>query len=231
MLQKTLPIVVVLIVLGIGTYLQGVYCERWTPLNSEILDTFTARLENVPEEIGNWISQDLDYDEDQFKKSNCRGCISRIYTNRRTGEKVNVYLVSGTARHATIHTPDWCYRGAGYKMDGKPAPYSIDCGTEIPTPEFSTTTFYKDTHHVERENLRILWSFSDDGQWKGPKLAKTFFAGRPALFKLYLITPTVDQRQEIEDNPSMSFAKEFMPVLNGVLFPIQEPLNETEATS
>ena len=50
--------------------------------------------------------------------------MSRTYRNR-DGQIVNVYLVTGSARHVTIHTPDWCYVGAGYDIiGGEPQQYT-----------------------------------------------------------------------------------------------------------
>ena len=221
MTRMLLPLIVVSLVLVVGTYFQGVYSERWTRYDSELLDAFTSRLANVPNMVGEWEGVDQDYDEEQFKRSNCRGCVSRIYTSKRTGETVSVYLVSGTARHVTIHTPDWCYVGAGFEMERKPHSYEIDCGPENPRAEFSTTTFLRNTHHMT-EHLRIFWTFADNGEWTGPAWAKTEFAGRPALIKLYLITPILDGDSDVEKAPSKRFAAEFLPALNRVLFPKTE---------
>ena len=217
-----LPTAAMLVVLAIGTYWQGIYSERWTPYDSALLEAFTARLNEVPLEFGDWKGEEKEYDKEQFKRSKCRGCVSRLYTNKRNGDKISVYLVSATARHATIHTPDWCYRGAGYDMQGDPYNYDVDCGEEVPTAEFATTTFKKQSRDRQPEHLRILWTFAYDRSWMGPTFAKFHFAGKPALYKLYLITPIGDQLQDIEDSPSLRFARDFMPAINRVLFPAEE---------
>lgn len=213
------PIFCVLVVLVIGTYYQGVYSERWSLYDSELLDEFSNRLlASVPLTVGEWEGTEQEYDKEQFEMSNCRACISRLYTNKRTGESVSVYLVSGTARHVTIHTPDWCYVGAGFEMEEKPRNYSIDCGPGIMEPEFATTTFLRNSF-AATEHLRILWTFTDNGTWVGPTWAKPHFAGRPALYKLYLIAPIPGRDKDIEKSSARRFAEDFLPALNTGLFP------------
>ena len=113
--MKYVPFAVVLVVLTVGTLIEGKYSNRWGEAQSERLDAFTERLKAVPKVVGDWEGVDELINEEEFKASHCAGCISRTYTNRE-GQRVNVYLVCGSARHVTIHTPDWCYVGAGYTM-------------------------------------------------------------------------------------------------------------------
>ena len=214
---KALPIVVALVVIVVGTYYQGELSERWRRAGSEKLARFTERLKHVPPVLEDWESEDKPLVEREFAVSGCTGYVSRVYRNRETGQEVSVFLVAGTARHVTIHTPDWCYQGAGYEMEGEPNPYVIDCGEKIEVPEFSTTTFIKEGS-LSTDHLRIFWSYSDDGRWLGPRWPKPSFAGRPALYKLYLITPIAGGDRSPESSPSVKFTKLFMPTLNEVLF-------------
>jgi hypothetical protein len=217
--MKYLPFAVVLVVLAAGTLIEGKLSDRWGRKSSEKLDAFTSRLAEVPKEFGDWRGEDDPVNEEEFKASNCTGYVSRTYTNK-DGQRVNMYLVSGTARHVTIHTPDWCYVGAGYVMEDEPQQYSMH---EVPgmtaMPEFLTTRFLKEdtlaTHHI-----RIFWSFSDDGSWHGPRMPKPAFAGRPAMYKIYLITELdgTTVPGTIEGNPTLEFCREFLPILNEVLF-------------
>ena len=233
MTRMVLPILAIVVILAAGTYYQGTYSERWGRRNSDLLNKFSERLANVPLAFGEWEGNDQEYDEEQFKLSNCDGCVSRLYTSKRTNETVSVYLVSGTARNITIHTPNWCYVGAGFDMESQPQKYDIECSDNNPdnnpSAEFITTTFLRNTLQVT-EHLRIFWTFSDNSNWFGPTGAKMHFAGRPALFKLYLITPIMDPKETPEDSPSKRFAEEFMPILNDVLFVDSSAVTETNKT-
>lgn len=224
--MKYLPIAVVVIVLGIGTLIEGKYSDRWGKAQSEKLDQFTAAVDRVPAAFGHWTSVDEEVDPTAFKASNCTNCISRTYTNRE-GERVNVYLVSGTGRHVTIHTPDWCYVGAGYDIvDGEPQQFTdSEADTlEVP-PEYLTAIFRKEdplyTHHI-----RIFWTFSDDGIWRGPRMPKPTLGSKPAMYKIYMITEVDQGNVDITSNPTLKFAREFLPLINKELFTVGE-----EATS
>ncbi len=215
--MKYVPFAVVLVVLAVGTLIEGKYSDRWGRADSEKLNQFTERLELVPVKIGEWEGTDETINEEEFKASNCDGCISRTYQNRE-GQRINVYLVSGSARHVTIHTPDWCYVGAGYEMMDDAKAYTIDKVPDLdPQPEFRTTVFQKEDP-LRTHRIRIFWSFSDDGKWRGPAMPKPTFAGRSALYKVYLITDLDQVNDEIERNPTLEFVRQFFPVLNRVLF-------------
>jgi hypothetical protein len=217
-MMKYIPFAVVIVILAAGTLIEGKFSDRWGRKSSEKLEAFTARLKDVPMNVGGWDGEDDAINEEEFKASNCAGCLSRTYRNRE-GQQVNVYVVSGTARHVTIHTPDWCYVGAGYKMEMEPQQYSM---TEVPlehAPEFLTTRFLKETA-LDTHRIRIFWSFSDNGDWIGPRMPKPAFAGKNAMYKIYMITQIDGQSigADIENNPTLNFAKDFFPVLNKVLF-------------
>lgn len=215
LLKLVFPLVVVTALVGVGTYYQGLYTERWVPQNSELLQLLSTNLESSPDQFGEWISEATPLSDAEFELTGCRAYDSRLFKHKRTGREVSVYVVSGTARHITIHSPDWCYVGAGFKMEGKPSPYSIplEDGTDA---EFLTTTFMK-TDATGQQRLRIFWAYSDDGKWIGPDVAKTYFAGRPALVKVYLISPA-PEGEVPEESPVLDFAKEFVPLLNSRVF-------------
>jgi hypothetical protein len=200
-----------------GAVYQGQLCDRWELETSERLEGFAQRLARVPTQIGPWTSTEVEVDEAQFKESKCNGVVSRAYQNSLTGELVSVYLVSGKAYHVTIHTPDWCYVAAGFEMDNDPANYAVQCKGVEPPPDFLWASFKKETE-IETKDLRIFWSYTDDGQWTSPKLAKQLFARKPALYKVYLITQIEGRATELSKDPSVQFAKEFMPVVNDALF-------------
>ena len=198
-----------------GALVQGKLTDRWSNEVSDRLETFSTRLVGVPTEIGGWTSHEVPVDEEQFKASNCHGVISRAY--KRGDDEVTAFLVSGKGYHVTIHTPDWCYVAAGYEMDNQPASYSFDV-PGIPRPEFLNASFTKVTP-TETTRLRILWSYSEDGTWTAPRLAKYSFAGKPALYKVYLIRRVSSEVPPLGEDPIVAFAKEFLPAISPSLFP------------
>jgi hypothetical protein len=128
--------------------------------------------------------------------------------------------VAGNARNVTIHTPDQCYTGAGYEMEGEKQSYKHDIELEngkTMSVEFVTATFRKeDPHQITR--LRIFWTFSDDGNWHGPKVEKVSLAGKKYMAKVYLITQIPLQPEDPFSNPALKLADGFFPALNKALF-------------
>ena len=196
---------------------QGKLCDRWSLEVTKELTAFNERIKNVPRQIGDWASIDSPVDEKQFAASHCTGLVSRVYKHARTGQEVSLYLVSGKAFHVTLHTPDWCYVAAGYEMQAKPSNYAGVKIEGIPDPDFLNTIFYKETPTLTRK-LRILWTYSLDGHWTAPKLAEHRFAGKPALYKVYLITELDGPAPAMSEDPAVAFAKDFFPVVNPILF-------------
>ncbi|MCA9186268.1 MAG: exosortase-associated EpsI family protein [Pirellulaceae bacterium] len=213
------PILAALVILAAGTYMQAQISERWVKQDSTLLQKFDENLDNVPTVIGDWVGEDEELPQDEFQASNCKDYISRNFTNQKTGEVISMFLVCGTARNVTIHTPDWCYVGAGFKMESKPAPVTVECEGISPSPVFSTTTFLKtDDAGDTTQHVRILWSYSDSGVWEGPSYQKFHFRGRPALYKVYIISPVVDSNTNVSDSSAVLFAQMIMPILNQSLF-------------
>ena len=205
-----------------GAVYQGRFCDRWTVETSEQLNLFAERLASVPTEFGAWSSVEVPVNEEQFKASKCNGCVSRKYTHAVTGQSATIFLVSGKAYHITIHTPDWCYVAAGYEMNGDPSNYAFDVKGLSARPEFLHADFRKETS-TETTRLRILWSYSEDSVWTAPKLAEHLFASKPALYKLYIISELEGSAPAMSEDDTVAFAKDFLPVVNDVLFPVDSP--------
>ncbi len=224
-MAKFAPLGVVLfLVLGIGTYLHGKYTDRFQPAQSELLDDFTRRIPELPIKFGDWRGVKQEIADKEFKATNCTAYLSAQLEDRKTGDMVSLYVVSGTGRHITIHSPDWCYQGAGYKMENKPEKYTIDCGPSMPSPpEFLTAVFRKEdvANPANSQALRIFWTYSLDGNWVGPAWAKTYYSGRPALYKIYIICNVTGRDPSASASIANRFAKEMLPLYNKVLFGIE----------
>jgi hypothetical protein len=225
------PVVIALVIVLLGTIVQGIYSERWGRNRSDKLKEFSSRLLEVPLTIGDWEGTDKEANEEEFAKSNCDAHVSREYRNRRNGDVVSVYLVSGSGRHVTIHTPDWCYRGAGYDMDRTPIAYTIPVEELENDPNFRTATFTKHDVVGAPDRLRIFWAFTDNGDWQGPSSPKPVFGARDAMFKVYFITQAPLRNESPEESPTLDFAKEFFPEVNKTLFGSASDPNEESVAS
>ncbi len=217
-LMQWSPVVVAVLLLAGGTLVNGKYAERWSPRDTEQLRRFTAAIPLLPKKIGPWSGTDELISDKEFAATNCTAYVSRRFVNRQSGDVVSVYVVSGSARHITIHTPDWCYQGAGYKMQDKPVAYTLQ-DSDL-KPEFLTAEFRKPNpaDPNQERKLRIFWTYSYDGDWQGPKRAKITYSARSALYKIYLITDVTQRESGVDDNPAMEFAKIAFPRFNEILF-------------
>lgn len=222
---KFIPLGAVLVVTLIaGTVYHAKLTDRFSPPDSELLAQFTERIPQLPKVIGDWEGQDELISDKEFALTNCTAYISRRWVNKKTGQVVSTYVVSGTARHITIHSPDWCYQGAGFKMDSKPSNYDLLYDeNDSKTATCLTTVFRKSlpTQPDAETVLRIFWTYSDDGNWQGPNAwggAKAFYAGRPAMYKIYFTANATGQDPDAAASPVLQFAKDILPTYNNILF-------------
>ena len=229
------PVVVAVVLIAGGAVWQGVMTERWGMWRTERLKEFETRLvkERIPLEIGPWQGVEDDVDPEQMKASNSTAHVARIYTNHETGEIIRTLIVCGKARHVALHTPDWCYRGAGYTMQGEHVIFPVDCGPEFSTaPQFRTAMFFKEDDTKGKQNLRILWAFSEEkGQWEGKPWPRVSYANGPALYKIYIVAHSRNKFDTPDNNPTKGFAELFMPLLDEKLFPKEPSAAESDGRS
>lgn len=213
-----LPLAVVLILMAVATWIHGALTDRWGRDRPAELETFTQRLAGLPKVIGPWESTESTVDPQQLQAAQVTGHVARTYRHLTSGQVVSLFAVCGTSRHITLHTPDLCYAAAGYESEGPPLTYPVEAGLAQPV-EFATGLFYKE-EPTRLSQMRIFWTFSGDGQWRGPRFARTALAGQGALYKIYLVVPvTAGASRSPEDSPAIEFAKELMPKTQPVLFP------------
>ena len=206
----------------------------WTGFSGGVSESqeeqkFAERLENVPLVIGDWDGTDLPkMDPRERVTAGISGEFSRNYHNRRTGDTVSVFIVSGNHRNIAQHTPDQCYVAAGFNMVSEPTSYPVEVGSE--TVDFSTTAFKKEQASGS-QLLRIFWTWSSDGKWESPKLGRLALAGRPALYKMYLSTDEFRTRRSVEKTPSIMLIRDILPELNAALFPTSEDSTSGDSPS
>ncbi|MFM9961953.1 MAG: exosortase-associated EpsI family protein [Planctomycetaceae bacterium] len=190
-----------------GGIVQGTLSQRWQPATRS--NGPETRLKLVPLKIGDWDGQDSAISQAERQMAGVTHVLSRTYTNRRTGEVVNVVLLSGPTGPLAVHPPTACYQGAGYQQAGATRETVI----ELPVAEVvrlqnkspeahrsltTSTTSNATTRHVfaiadfylptrpEQSHPRIYWAWSAAGTWSVPESPRLEFSGSPVLFKLYV---------------------------------------------
>jgi hypothetical protein len=194
--------------------LYGLWTNRWK--NTRELEAAVARLSAVPREVGSWRGQDLALTARELQEAEIAGYLHRRYEDRRTKAAVTVLLVCGRAGPLSVHTPDICYRGSGYQ-GGACVHSSVDVGRPGNVPLFWAATFRKP--QATAAALRIYWSWNARDRWEAPANPRLAFAGRPALYKLYLVRPMTSNNEQLEDDACKDFLRLFLPLLERSLFP------------
>ncbi len=210
---------------GVAAFLivsTGLVHAYWTGMfgkvnENERLKEFADRIKDVPVQVGDWVGVDQEaIDAREREVAGVDAAISRTYTNRITGETVGIFLASGYFRNVAQHTPNQCFPAAGYVQKNKEIQYVVPVGDESVTA-YTTVFELDDTSGTKYQ--RVFWTWSYDGTWQAPDVPRLALAGQPALYKMYLITELAQPGASIEQNPSIKFLNDFLPVLNAALFP------------
>ncbi len=221
-----------LVLIVLTSVVEGLWTLRWDDATSEELRALVAAVGQVPLEIpskvsgGGWDGHRLEEKADpkELEVAGAEGHFAATYQPRSGGEPVQVYLICGRSRSVSVHTPDACYPGAGFTMEGQSQKYFIPyqpAGTNAPdqarTAEFTTAVFVK-SEHTGTQRLRVFWAWNAGNGWQSPDFPRWVFGGRRPLNKLYLIAEA-PVNQTVEDSPCVAFAKDLLPELDQRLFP------------
>jgi hypothetical protein len=219
-MMRNLPIAAALAIIVAAGVVHGDWTDRWR--RSHDLEETIARIPRVPLTFGDWVGRDQPLNEgqkEQFAKAELAAYIMRRYQNQRSGEAVDVLLVSGRVGPISTHTPDVCYTGGGFHLRSEPAPFLPRPDAGPGAAQFWVGDFQKSTA-VAPTGLRIFWAFAAKGTaWGAPRSPRVTYAPYRALYKLYVIRAGTDLATEpLKDDPAIAFIDQFLPELKTVLF-------------
>jgi hypothetical protein len=224
--QIIATIVALSAIAGVTIY-EGIRFEFWNSADPQELNYFAERLEGVPREFGDWTSEEAKVEQGQLNAAGVRGYVSRDYVHKKSGAKLNVFLVCGRTHPMAIHSPDQCYAAAGFSQGEMNRRY---VQAEGRTAELWGAQFTRDTE-VGAQKLEVLWSWApDDGNWQAPTNPRPHFSNKNALYKLYVIAQPgleVDNRLAAD-----VFLEKFLVELDKQLFaPIDAEAEEPAQTA
>lgn len=189
----------------------GLWSERWQ--QSEALADALARINHVPLDVGEWHGTTMEGDPADFAQAGALNYLTRTYVHAKTGTHVQVILMCGRAGRMAVHTPEVCYRGAGYDMVDDPEITTVQPADGGESGDLWTARFVKATGGAN--GLRLHWSWSSGGRWKAPANPRWEFRGQPFLYKLYASYEAGAPAREIADD----FLPQFLSVLRQTLRP------------
>lgn len=198
------------LILGAGL-LHGKIIDRWG--DSHEMNDAVARLQNLPASFGEWTSQAYELNPRHLQVAEIKGYVTRQYVHKRSGERISILLICGRPGPISVHTPDVCYQGAGYKMGTKVKQMQKDPGTSQ-VSEFWAARFTKEPQPAP---LNILWTWSDGGRWIAPDNPRLQFYRSKVLFKMYFSREAKSLNAPVVDEVTQSFMTEFFPVLQKTL--------------
>ncbi len=208
-MPRNLAVAVALALLVVCGVVHGWWSERWQ--RSAVLEEALQRVERTPMTLGAWQAETLPADAKAFEQAGAQAYWMRTYTNKETRQSVLAILMCGRAGRMAVHTPEICYRGAGYELFEAPASTPIRDlqGDELGV--FNTARFTKASSLGS--DLRLYWGWNAGAGWQAPANPRWEFRGRPFLYKLYVSTEFASGRDAAAD-----FLRELLPELQAELF-------------
>jgi hypothetical protein len=210
------PILVSVSLVGTLGLVHGLATDRWGPSNQ--LEQALATLERVPAAFGDWSGEDVEYKPEEMVRGGIKGCVYRRYRNLRTRDSVMVLLVCGRGGPISVHTPDVCYAGAGYRPTAHAMQKDIDLGAS------GKHTFrvgrYAKPDGVSQTQLEIYLAWSRDGRtWEAPQDPRLSLARSQALYKLYVVREFVPNTRTESAESCYEFVRRALPDLGQKLPP------------
>lgn len=207
-MNRPMAIALGLATLIAGGVLHGVYADRWG--KSSALEDAAARIGGVPRSFADWTSDDQPSDAAEFAQAGAEAYWTRVY--RKAGKEFLVILMVGRSGRMAVHTPEVCYRGAGYDLASPPMYHPVRTVRGQELGAVWTANFLKPGSSTG--DLQLSWAWSDGGPWSAPNAPRWTFRGEPALYKLYVSQSTSGLSAEAAARNRDEFLRELLPVLN-----------------
>ncbi|HEX3152699.1 MAG TPA: hypothetical protein VHR66_31795 [Gemmataceae bacterium] len=190
--MKTAHLIGVLVLLGVGGLVHGMWTHRWTTdgENAAGVDLL-AKLDST---LGDWqLGPATPVNERDLPKGTT--ATSRQLVNSKANKRAVASVTSGPPGVVAAHTPEVCFLGSGYRLKNPPSKQTL------PTPDGGSVTFYvadfEKTTASGVEAVRCRWAWTADGTWHAPDYPRLFFASSrmslPLLYKLYIVHPIGDE--------------------------------------
>ena len=210
---QRLAIGAILSVVIVTGLVHGLWTGRWSAA-TELTEAVTA-LDVVPFDVGDWRGKEEELDPEMVRQAGLSGAWMRRYSQENTGASVTVLLMCGPPGTTSVHTPEWCYGGAGYDMIAAPVQFQLP-RADTGSAEFWTAKFRKENAAVP-SHLRIFWSWRAAQVWHAAEYPRLAFARQPVLYKLYVVREMTSPTEPTEEDPCVDFLRQFLPLLDASL--------------
>lgn len=166
-------------------------------------------LESIAKRIGPWEGKDEKLDSDIARATGSTDRVFRIYTDRRTGVRLNVIIIYGPASDVFIHIPENCYPASGYTPIETPEVRKIAAGDGLTVP-FRMLQFTKGQGGVvEKQQVYYTWRHGDRWDPDGPNPKQVVRV--PGMFKVHVARRLNDQELVEGRDPCQDFLELLVP--------------------
>lgn len=215
MLLRLAAFATALAILVSTAIVQGEWSGRWTI--GAAIERAVTKLDAIPIQVGSWSGQAFELDEQSLAIGEIAGYVARRYRHE-DGREVSVMLVCGRPGPISVHTPEWCYGGAGFEAKQTPSNRALEPDSEpAGKADFATNLFMKEDAAIP-EGLRIYWAWNTGMGWKAPENPRLMFAAKPFLYKLYIVTGADGTVERAGEDVCEKFLLDFLPVVDEVLY-------------
>lgn len=201
-------IIIAAILLAGGLY-HGRATDRWSDVAGD--DNPGKCFADMPSEYGDWRGEPLARQAEDDSKT---AVANFKFTHRLTGRWILTSITSGRGARVSIHNPEHCYLGSGYKVVDAIREDTIVLGPGREA-KFWTAHFQK-KKPSGIESIRIYWGWTSSGDWQAPNYPRLVYAGQPRLHKLYMIHPVGDESKD-DVAPFREFMVRYLDELNAHL--------------
>jgi hypothetical protein len=166
-----------------------------------------ARVELIPDRIGNWAAILNPPDGQINPATGIAGRIDRTYRNSISGYEVSLTVLCGTSSLISNHSPDACIQDPGYEPSSGP---SVVAFRDRDDDQFTLNrASFRIPGSPISDVIRVFWGWSDNGVWTAPANPRLAFRRLPCLYKLYVTDRAPAQTEDIPQ--SESFLEDALP--------------------
>jgi hypothetical protein len=213
-MKRTFPLFAALALLTAGGLVHGLWTERWH--RRPDVGQAAERLAGCPVSVGEWQGEEMALDQEELRQARVAGHWARRFTHKRSATTVSAILLCGQAGPMAVHTPEVCYRGAGYELTTPPTKCRVALGPGRPPAEAWGGKFRKFEANVPTY-LCVFWTWYGNDGWEAADYPRLKFARARVLYKLYLLRELPSNAERLSDDPCLDFLKQLLPALEPFL--------------
>lgn len=209
-------VLVALAITVAGGVIHGRLTDRWG--SSERALAAGQKLKEFPSQfgpLGRWQRQSED-ELDATSKGQLQpaGYIVRRYSNRETGQSVQVTILVGPAAPMSVHTPEICLSSREYDVveQRREAGFRDDEDTEH---RLWYVTFR--SRSLQNDVVRVYYGWTTGGSWAAAENPRISFAGQRYLYKMQVSGQMAPSADPSLVDPCRQFLEDLLPALKPYL--------------